>query len=50
MPSKTRKQHNFMAMCASSKGRAKAKGKCPPKKVAKEFMKADKARTRKRKR
>ena len=42
MPSKTRKQRNFMAMCASSKGRAKAKGKCPPKKVAREFVKADK--------
>ena len=46
MPSKTRKQYNFMAMCASSKGRAKAKGRCPPKKVAKEFLKAGKRKSR----
>ena len=42
MPSKTKKQANFMRMCASSEGRKKAKGKCPPKKVAKEFAQADK--------
>jgi len=41
MPSKTPKQARFMALCASGKGRAKAKGQCPPKKVAREFVKAD---------
>jgi hypothetical protein len=41
MPSKTKKQANFMAMCANKKGRAKATKKCPPLKVAKEFAKAD---------
>lgn len=42
MPSKTKKQANFMRMCASKNGRAKAKGKCPPVKVAKKYVKADK--------
>jgi len=42
MPSKTLKQHGFMAMCSSSQGRAKAQGKCPPMKVAQEFLHADK--------
>lgn len=42
MPSKSKKQHNFMAMCASSKGRQKAKGKCPPESVAEEYVRADK--------
>lgn len=37
-----------MAMCASSKGREKAKGKCPPKKVAKEYRDADIAKGYKR--
>ena len=37
MPAKTEKQRRFMGLCSSPKGRAKAKGKCPPKKVAKEF-------------
>jgi len=37
MPAKTRRQQRYMAMCSTSKGRAKAKGKCPPLKVAKEF-------------
>lgn len=44
MPSKTKAQRNFMRMCSSSGGRAKAKGKCPPKKVAKEYVKADNAK------
>lgn len=35
MPAKTRKQQRFMAMCAHSPKHAK--GKCPSKKVAKEF-------------
>jgi len=37
MPAKTKKQQRFMGMCSTTKGRKKAKGKCPPKKVAKEF-------------
>lgn len=47
MPSKSAKQHRFMAMCSTGKGRAKAKGRCPPKRVAREFVKAD-ARKRKK--
>ena len=35
MPAKTRKQQQFMAICAHEPG--KAKGKCPSPKVAKEF-------------
>lgn len=42
MPSASPKQENFMGMCASSEGRKAAKKECPPKKVAKEFAKADK--------
>ena len=42
MPSKSAKQARFMAMCAHTPGAAK--GKCPPKSVAKEFNQADKAR------
>lgn len=37
MPAKTEKQRRFMAMCSTKKGRGKAKGKCPPVKVAKKF-------------
>ena len=44
MPSKTKKQAGFMAMCATPKGRAKAKGKCPPKKVAKEYARHDRGK------
>jgi len=39
MPAKTAKQQRFMGMCTTAKGRKKAKKKCPPKKVAKEFAK-----------
>lgn len=35
MPAKTLRQQRFMAMCAHNP--EKAKGKCPPKKVAMEF-------------
>lgn len=35
MPAKTAKQQKFMAMCAHNP--EKAKGKCPSRKVAKEF-------------
>jgi hypothetical protein len=44
MPSKSKKQANFMRMCSNDKGRKAASGKCPPKKVAKEYVKADKKR------
>lgn len=40
MPSKTAKQARFMAACAHGAGYKK----CPPKKVAKEFNQADKAK------
>lgn len=40
MPSVSKKQHNLMAMIANNPGMAKKKG--PSKKVAKDFMKADK--------
>ena len=35
MPAYTKKQQKFMAICSHSPG--KARGKCPPKKVAEEF-------------
>jgi len=41
MPAKTKRQQRFMALCANNP--RKARKKCPPKKVAREF-----ARTRKR--
>jgi hypothetical protein len=41
MPAKTKRQQRFMAMCST---RAKAKGKCPPAKVAKEFRHLKKKR------
>lgn len=44
MPSETKKQHGFMALCSTRVGRAKARKKCPPMKVAKEFLHADKGR------
>lgn len=37
MPGKTAKQRRYMGMCSTTKGRAKAKDKCPPMKVAKEM-------------
>lgn len=49
MPSKSGKQHRFMAMAASPKGRAKLKAegvKVPPLKIAKEFVQADKGRSK----
>lgn len=42
MPSKSAKQARFMAACAH--GWKPSKGKCPPKKVAKEFNRADAAK------
>ncbi len=45
MPSKTKKQHNFMQMSRSAKGRARLRkmGRKPaPKEVAAEFVRADK--------
>lgn len=42
MPSKSGAQHRFMGLCSTEKGRAKAKGKCPPVEVAKEYVHADK--------
>lgn len=40
MPSVSRKQHNYMAMLATTPGKAHKKG--PSQKVAKDFIKADK--------
>lgn len=39
MPAKSKKQRRFMGMCLTKKGRKKAKGTCPPKKVARKFAK-----------
>lgn len=47
MPSKTPKQQRFMAMCSTTKGRAKARGKCPPRKVAEEFKELDRTKPKK---
>lgn len=47
MPSKTKKQHNFMAMASTPEGRAKLADKgidLPPVSVAREFVKADKGK------
>lgn len=41
MPAKSEKQRKFMALCAS-KGRKKAREKCPPKKTAREFRRKPK--------
>jgi hypothetical protein len=49
MPSKTKKQARFMAMCATPKGRKKAKGKCPPLKVAREYAKHDRGKRSRKK-
>lgn len=49
MPSKSRAQRNLMRMCSNPKGRAKAQGKCPPQGVAKEYVRADRAKAHKRK-
>jgi hypothetical protein len=48
MPSKTAKQARFMRACKHNRG--KMKKKCPPKKVVDEFVTADKAKRRRRKR
>lgn len=44
MPAKSKAQQKFMGMCTTKKGRAKAKGECPPVKVAKEFAKKPKGK------
>lgn len=44
MPSKSGKQHRYMEMCAHN-----PVAKCPPKKVAEEFVKADVGRKFKKK-
>ena len=41
-PARTPKQQRFMGMCNTTKGRKKAKGKCPPKAVTKEFARRNK--------
>jgi hypothetical protein len=42
MPSKSKAQHNYMAMIANNPGMAEKKG--PSRKVAKEFVAADKGK------
>lgn len=42
MPSVSAAQHRYMAMCAHNPGAAR--GKCPSKAVASEFVHADKGR------
>lgn len=44
MPAVSRKQQRFMAICAHSP--SKAKGKCPSKKVAREFSHGPKKKSR----
>lgn len=47
MPSKTKKQHNLMAMCSTPEGRKRAAElgiQCPDMKVAREFKAADKGK------
>ena len=47
MPSKSPQQASLMRACANPKGRQWAKEKdveCPPQKVAKEFVRADKGK------
>ena len=51
MPAKSKAQDRFMRTCAHEKGRKWAKEhnvKCPPQKVAKEFVKKTTPRIRKR--
>lgn len=47
MPSKTKKQANFMRLCKNAP--SKARKKCPPKKVSREFVAADKRKSRRKK-
>jgi len=37
MPARSAKEQRFMGMCLTKKGRKKARGKCPSKKVARKF-------------
>lgn len=39
MPAVSHKQRRYMAMCSTTKGRAKARVKCPSVKVAKKYRK-----------
>ena len=48
MPAKTTKQQQFMGICAHHP--EKARGKCPPKEVAREFAHKPKGGYRKKKR
>lgn len=41
MPSVSKKQAGLMRLCSSTAGRKNAKGKCPSKKVARDFRAAD---------
>lgn len=44
MPTVSDKQRRYMGLCSSRIGRSKARKKCPPMKVAKEFLHADKGK------
>jgi hypothetical protein len=46
MPAKTPRQQRFMALCANAP--AKARGKCPPKGVAREYAHKPRAGYRKK--
>ncbi len=48
MPAVTMKQQRFMALCSTPAGRKKARGRCPPLAIAKEFSKLKKKRKGKR--
>lgn len=45
MPATTLAQQKFMGMCTTSEGRAKARGKCPPLSVAREFARKPTGKT-----
>lgn len=46
MPAKTAKQYGFMQLCANNP--EKARGKCPPRSVAKEYVKETGSKLRKK--
>jgi hypothetical protein len=50
MPSTSRRQANFMAMCAKGDPKRRRKKKCPSQKVAREFHRADRAKKKRGKR
>lgn len=48
MPAKTPRQRRFMGMCTTPEGRKKARKKCPPVSVAREFARNPRGKQKKR--